>query len=106
MSRLSPRDSASRQPPITSKFSSAKPGGSIRAWHDAQLASDRCLASCWRIDVAPRVSGSNAGMSAGGGSGGSPSNRLMTHAPRSTGDEKVPLAVTLSTLAWVSTPPR
>ena len=78
----------------------------MRVWHEAQVASDRCLASCCRIEVAPRVSGSNAGISAGGGSGGSPSNRLMTQAPRSTGDVKVPLAVTLSTLAWVSTPPR
>ena len=30
----------------------------------------------------------------------------MIHTPRITGEVVVPLAVTLSTLAWVSSPPR
>ena len=38
--------------------------------------------------------------------GGSPTMRSITHAPRTTGEVVVPLAVTVSTLAWVSSPPR
>ena len=38
--------------------------------------------------------------------GGVPRMRSSTHAPRTTGEVVVPLAVTLSTLAIVSTPPR
>src|SRR5438046_4697871 len=50
----------SRKPPITSKLSSAKPGGSILLWQLAQLASARCFSSCSRIVTAPRISGSTA----------------------------------------------
>ena len=56
--------------------------------------------------VAPRVSGWMAGTSAGGCGGGVPRMRSSTQAPRSTGEVVVPLAVTFSTLAIVSTPPR
>ena len=56
--------------------------------------------------VAPRVSGSTAGTLGGGGGGGWPRMRSMIHAPRSTGEVVVPLAVTLSTLACVIRPPR
>ena len=43
----------------------------------------------------------------GGGSGGGASSRLSsTHRPRSTGDVRVAYDETVSTLAWVSTPPR
>ena len=44
--------SASRHLPIRSKFSSAKPIGSMTAWHDAQLGLARCCSSRWRTDVA------------------------------------------------------
>ena len=55
--------------------------------------------------AAPRVSGSIVGTLGGGGGGGRPSTRSMIQAPRSTGEVVVPLAVTLSTLAWVIRPP-
>ena len=42
----------------------------------------------------------------GGGLGGRPTMFRSTHAPRTTGEVLVPLAVTFSTLACVSTPPR
>jgi len=47
-----------------------------------------------------------AGTLAGGGGGFWPRIRSITHAPRSTGDVVVPLAVTLSTAACVISPPR
>src|SRR5256886_14338668 len=65
----------SRQPPITSKFSSANPAGSIFAWQAAQLCRVRCLSSCWRIVTAPRMSGSMAGTLGGGGGGFLPGKR-------------------------------
>ncbi len=52
--------------------------------------------------VAPRVSGSMAGTLLGGGGIALPKMRSLIHAPRTTGDVVVPLAVTLSTLACVS----
>src|SRR5438270_188495 len=51
---------------MTSNDSSAKPGGSIFAWHEAQAATERCLSSCSRMVFAPRTSGSIAGMVGGG----------------------------------------
>src|SRR5438874_7469520 len=68
----SPPDSEryrSRQPPMTSKVSRAKPAGSILAWHALHVSSERCLSSCWRIVTAPRISGSMAGTLGGGGGG-------------------------------------
>src|SRR5213595_3840155 len=91
---------------MTSKLSSAKPAGSILAWQALQFSIVRCLASCSRMVVAPRVSGSTAGTLLGGGGGGLPSIRSMIQAPRTTGEVVVPLAVTLRTLACVKMPPR
>ena len=45
-------------------------------------------------------------MSGGGGAGGLPMIRSSTHLPRSTGEVRVPSAVTFRTLACVMTPPR
>jgi hypothetical protein len=56
--------------------------------------------------VAPRTSGSTAGTFDGGGSGGWPSSRSITNAPRGTGDVVVPFAVTFRIAAWVRKPPR
>ena len=56
--------------------------------------------------VAPRISGSTAGTFSGGGGGRSPSSRVITHAPRFTGEVEVPLAVTLRIAPCVSKPPR
>ena len=66
----------------------------------------RCLASCSRIVVAPRTSGSTAGTLDGGGSGGRPSSRSITNAPRGTGEVVVPLAVIFRIDACVIKPPR
>ena len=43
---------------MTSKLSSAKPGGSIFAWQAAQVSLSLCLAKSSRMVLAPRVSGS------------------------------------------------
>jgi len=48
----------------------------------------------------------DGGTPGGGGGGFCPRMRSMIHAPRSTGDVVVPLAVTLSTAACVMSPPR
>src|SRR2546429_3131981 len=86
---------------MTSKLSRANPGGSILTWQVAHSASCRCLASCSRIVVAPRMSGSTASTSTVGLGGGVPRMRSSTHAPRRIGDVVVPLAVTFSTPAIV-----
>ena len=75
-------------------------------WQAAHEASLACFANCSRIVVAPRVSGSIAFTLPGGGGMVAPSNRSMKNTPRGTGDVVVPLAVTLSTLACVMSPPR
>ena len=51
------------------------------------------------------MSGSTAGTLSGGFGGGWPSSRVITHAPRSTGDVFVPLAVTFWIAACVRSPP-
>ena len=56
--------------------------------------------------VAPRTSGSTAGIPGGGGEGGSPRRRSMTHFPRLTGEVVVPLAVTYIIAAFAIKPPR
>src|SRR5262249_12732586 len=84
----------------------AKPGGSILAWQAAQDGFDRCWASISRMVVVPRTSGSMAGTSPGGGSGGRPTIFRMTQAPRLAGEGTGPLAGTLTTAAWGRTPPR
>jgi hypothetical protein len=75
-------------------------------WHEAHSATALCFSNCWRIVVAPRISGSIAPTSGGGGAGGVPRIFSSTHLPRRIGDVVVPLAVTFKMLAWVSTPPR
>ena len=82
-----------------SKHSRAKPGGSILLWQTAHDAICRCLASCSRIVVVPRMSGSTAGTLGGGGGLGRPMMFLSTQLPRITGEVVVPLAVTFKTLA-------
>ena len=91
---------------MTSKLSRAKPAGSILAWQALQVSCVRCLASCSRIVMAPRISGSIAGTLAGGGGGGLPKSRVVIQAPRLTGEVVVPFAVTFNVLACVRKPPR
>ena len=96
----------SRQPPMGSKLSRAKPGGSIFLWQLAQLSTLRCFASCSRMVVAPRMSGSMASTSGGGFGGGVPRMRSSTQEPRMMGEVVVPFAVTFKMLPIVSKPPR
>ena len=56
--------------------------------------------------VDPRMSGSMAGTSGGGGGAGVPRNLSSIQVPRATGEVVLPLDVTAWMLAWVSRPPR
>lgn len=89
-----------------SEASRLKPSGSILRWHSAQAASARCLASRSRMVVAPLTSGSIAGTTSGGGDGGTPRKFSVTHTPRVTGEVSTPFALTVSTAAMPSRPPR
>src|SRR5262249_40087590 len=91
---------------MTSKLSSAKPGGSILVWHETQGEDWRWFVGCVGVGGGAGLSGSTAGTPEGGGDGGVPRMRSSTQAPRVTGEVLVPLAVTFSTLAMVMTPPR
>src|SRR5678815_1815591 len=76
-----------RQAPIASKFSSPNPSGSMREWHEAQIAFFRCCSNCSRIEeVLPIFASSRFGTSGGGGGGGAPTRFSNTHLPRNTGD--------------------
>ena len=54
----------------------------------------------------PRTGGGGGGGRPGGGGGGSPSSRVITQAPRFTGEVEVPLAVTFKMAPCVRRPPR
>ena len=75
---------------MPSKFSSAKPIGSISRWHCVQSERTRCSSIFWRI-VGSFAFGSagrgGSGGTSGGGFGGlMPSTLPMIHLPRVTGD--------------------
>ena len=81
--------SRSRHFPVASKFSSARPSGSITAWQAAQVAFARCFAiisRTVRARVVPMSFSSSVGTLAGGLAGGTPWMCLRMNAPRSTGD--------------------
>ena len=79
-----------RQAPTASKFSSPKPSGSIRRWHDAQVGFLRCSSSCFRTEAdVPMLVSSRFGTSAGGSGGGALSRLSRIHLPRSTGEVRV-----------------
>src|SRR5271169_2825374 len=64
--------SASRQRPTASKFSKAKPAGSMILWQPAQAGLERCSAMRSRIEITlppTRLSSFNGGILAGGGAG-------------------------------------
>src|SRR5215468_7366012 len=75
-----------RQRPVTSKFSSAKPIGSIIRWQELHAAFARCASirsrtvSGFPPDTA-EVS-SSLGTAGGGGGGGVPNSTTITHLPR------------------------
>src|ERR1051325_9185544 len=101
--------SASRQRPTGSKFSMAKPIGSIRAWQLAHAG----LARCWII-ASRMVSGLpvvlpsvfNAGTFGGGGGGGADNKFSSTHLPRFTGDVRFAYDVFVNRLPRPSSPTR
>ena len=80
-----------RQRPTASKFSRAKPRGSIWAWQLAHAGLARCCSIASRIDRGSPLSvvSSSAGMSGGGGGGGDASRFSRIHLPRSTGEVRV-----------------
>ena len=97
-----------RQRPIASKFSSAKPIGSMRTWQDAHAGFRRCTSICSRID-SRRPSAEvacSSGTSGGGGGGGMPSRFSSTQTPRSTGVVRSGYDVTIRMPPWPSRPPR
>ena len=100
--------SVSRHRPTGSKFSSAKPGGSIVRWQPAQTGSSRCCSSRSRTlrGAAPAPLSSSAGTFGGGGFGGELNTFVMIHLPRNTGDVRFATDVSNSTLPWPSKPRR
>ena len=101
--------SVARQVPIPSKFSSANPTGSIRAWQLAHTGLVRCRSIRSRIenDCPCSVSFSGRlGTFGGGEGGGAPSRLLSTHSPRWVGDVLFGYEVTVKMLACPSSPPR
>src|SRR6266853_2804567 len=100
--------SRSRHWPTASKFSIAKPIGSIRAWQLAQLGFARCAVIASRIvSVLPASAPSvfKAGMFGGGGGGAADNRFSSTHLPRTTGDVRVAYDVSVRMLPWPSRPP-
>src|SRR6516162_7104152 len=76
--------------PVTSKFSSASPIGSIIRWHEAHAGFARCVFMRSRTvssfpELIAGVS-SSLGTTGGGGGGGVPRRTVITHLPRCTGE--------------------
>src|SRR5689334_15816108 len=90
-----------RHLPVASKFSSAKPRGSMRRWHVAHAGSLRCTSIRSRSDRgAPAAPASgNAGTSGGGAGGGAPRRLASTHLPRNTTDVRFGYDVIVKRLA-------
>ena len=90
--RSAGRRRVSRHLPTASKFSIAKPIGSIRAWQLAHAGLARCCGHrvAHRQRLARRApSVFSAGTFGGGGGGGDDSRFSSTHLPRSTGEVRV-----------------
>src|SRR5580698_8560012 len=98
-----------RHLPSASKFSSAKPIGSISLWQLAQGSFLRCSVICSRkvmILLSPLLS-SSGGTFGGGSGGGVPRIFSSTHTPRLTGDvRKFCTQVSESTLPCPKSPRR
>src|SRR5580704_4491887 len=105
-----PSGPVSRQFPTESKFSSAKPGGSITRWHPAQGWLVRCNSSCARTVFAaagaPLLLSSSVGTFGGGGDGGVLRKVLSTYFPRNTGEVLVATEVMERMLPCPSRPRR
>src|SRR6185295_19474296 len=97
--------SLSRHLPTASKFSIAKPIGSMRAWQLAHAGLARCWVIASRMDrvfPASEPSVFRAGIFGGGGGGGEESRFSNTHLPLSTGDVRVEYEVSVRMLPWPS----
>ena len=95
-----PDSSSVRHLPTPSKFSSAKPSGSIMAWQLAQTAFWRCSAIRSRIERGwvAKLFGFSSGTLGSGGGGGAPRRFSRIHLPRTTGDVRSAYDVTVSML--------
>src|SRR5215472_1818775 len=80
-------ESLVRHSPIASKFSIAKPTGSITLWHPEQAGLERC--STMRSRTVPLAISLKAGTLGGGGGGGVPRILVNIHLPRSTGEVRL-----------------
>ena len=100
--------STTRQRPMASKFSSAKPAGSIIAWQAAQAGLSRC--ACIRSRsvavLACVLRSTSAGTFGGGSGGGVPRMLFRIHLPRSTGEVRMAWDVSVRMLPWPSSPRR
>ena len=87
--------SSVRHAPTASKFSSARPSGSITLWQLAHAGLARCCSIRARtVFGAPGVSSGNGGTTGGGGGGGVPIRLSRIHLPRTTGDVRSACDVT------------
>src|SRR6185312_5184874 len=104
-----PFASVLRHLPTASKFSRAKPAGSITRWHVAQAGLLRCCSSCSRTVFGAFTSlllSSRVGTFGGGGGGGVSRKVLSTYLPRNTGEVRVATDVIERMLPCPSRPRR
>src|SRR4029453_12337267 len=97
-----------RVAPMASNGSSAKPMGSNNRWHPAHVGALRWVSSRSRSESGfwpGLLSLRFVSTSGGGGGGGVPTMFSRIHLPRMTGEVRVGLEVTVSTLALLSSPP-
>src|SRR5579863_3731810 len=110
VSSAAPSAPALRHFPTESKFSSAKPTGSITRWQDAQAGLLRCNSNCARTvfgtAAVPLLLSSSVGTFGGGGVGGVLRKVLSTYFPRNTGEVLVATEVIARTLPCPSRPRR
>src|SRR5256885_14277972 len=97
-----------RQAPVASRFSSAKPKGSICEWHVAQVGFFRCSSSRSRPEAGwpPAPVSGRLGTLGGGGGGGAPRRVSSTHLPRNTGEGRLGYDLTGRRLPWPGSAPR
>src|SRR5579863_4741843 len=109
-SSSAPSAPVSRHFPTESKFSSAKPTGSITRWQDAQAGLPRCNSNCSRTvfgtAATPLLLSSSVGTFGGGGVGGVLRKVLSTYFPRNTGEVLVATEVIARILPSPSRPRR
>src|SRR5579871_1240620 len=95
-----------RHRPMASKFSNAKPVGSIMLWHELHAGLERCCASRSRtvLTLAWVRWSLRAGTFGGGSGGGVPKILFRTHLPRITGEVRIAGEVIVKMLPCPSRP--